>query len=70
MTSIFNRMLVCLSAFDNLFIVCSIFEAVRKNFRPVDEAIQGPMLSISMSDKNLSDKCQVFDTFPPKKQLI
>jgi hypothetical protein len=37
MASIFNRILVCLAAFDNVFIVCSILEAVRKNFGPLHE---------------------------------
>ena len=37
MASIFNRILVCLAAFDNVFIVCSLLEAVRKNFGPLHE---------------------------------
>ena len=40
MTSIFNRMLVFLSVFDNIFIACSLLESVRKNFGPWNEKIQ------------------------------
>ena len=40
MNSIFNRMLVCLSAFDNIFIICSLLETIRKNLGPIHEQIQ------------------------------
>ncbi len=39
MTSIFNRILVCLSIFDNIFIICSLLEAVRKNFGPIHDRV-------------------------------
>ena len=31
MSSVFNRCLTCLAIFDNIFIICSIFEAIRKH---------------------------------------
>ena len=31
MSSVFNRCLTCLAIFDNVFIVCSILEAIRKH---------------------------------------
>ncbi len=31
MSSIFNRLLTCMAVFDNVFIVCSVLEAVRKH---------------------------------------
>ena len=31
MSSIFNRLLTCLAVFDNVFIVCSVLEAIRKH---------------------------------------
>ena len=31
MSSVFNRCLTCLAIFDNIFIVCSILEAIRKH---------------------------------------
>lgn len=31
MSSVFNRCLTCLAIFDNIFIICSILEAVRKH---------------------------------------
>ena len=40
LSSIFNRILICLAIFDNIFIVCSLLESVRKNFDPIHEIIQ------------------------------
>ena len=37
--SIFNRILVFLAVFDNIFICCSILEAVRKNFGPLHDVV-------------------------------
>jgi hypothetical protein len=39
LSSIFNRILICLAAFDNIFIVCSLLEAVRKNFGPIHDRV-------------------------------
>ena len=39
LSSIFNRILICLAAFDNIFIICSLLEAIRKNFGPIHEMI-------------------------------
>ena len=38
--SIFNRILICLAIFDNIFIFCSLLETVRKYFGPIHEVIQ------------------------------
>ena len=37
LNSIFNKILVFLAVFDNVFIVCSLLEAVRKNFRAIHD---------------------------------
>ena len=37
--SIFNRILVFLAVFDNIFIFCSILEAIRKHFGPLHDVI-------------------------------
>ncbi len=39
LSSIFNRILICLAAFDNIFIVCSLLEAIRKNFGPIHDRV-------------------------------
>lgn len=35
--SIFNRILVFLAVFDNIFLFCSILEGIRKNFGPLHQ---------------------------------
>ena len=37
LSSIFNKILVFLAVFDNIFIVCSLLEAIRKNFQPIHD---------------------------------
>ena len=37
--SIFNRILVFLAVFDNIFIFCSLLEAIRKHFGPLHDVI-------------------------------
>ena len=32
MSSMFNRLLTCLAIFDNIFIVCSVFDTIRKHW--------------------------------------
>jgi len=39
LNSIFNRILVFLAVFDNIFIFCSILEAIRKHFGPLHDVI-------------------------------
>ena len=37
LNSVFNKILLFLAIFDNIFIICSILEATRKNFQPINE---------------------------------
>ena len=42
MKSTFNHLLVCLAIFDNVFIVCSILEAIRKHLHDSQFQVGGP----------------------------
>ena len=45
MSSVFNRCLTCLAIFDNVFIVCSILEAIRKHLYQSQFQVGGPRCS-------------------------
>ena len=47
MSSVFNRCLTCLAIFDNVFIVCSILEAIRKHLHDSQFQVGGLRCSVA-----------------------
>ena len=60
MSSVFNRCLTCLAIFDNVFIVCSILEAIRKHlyqsqFQVVRAPAGSPLLGYRPASMTLAN---------------
>ena len=59
MSSVFNRCLTCLAIFDNVFIVCSILEAIRKHLYQSQFQVGGPRCPASMTLAKLEGGDQI-----------